>query len=457
MIVSGVTSADEMCMVAENGSADQRGALLTAEACDQAIGAGDGRELFMLTESGQLKSAVGGLCAILAGNSAAGGGEIELDDCEAAAETGDGRSFWALAPSGQLTLAGGSYCMVLAGGSGGNGADVAPTATVAATATADSAHGAEKLTDGDAASYWQSPPADTLAGGALSISFELAETARVSSVVIDWQEPAMDFTVQTAEDGGQWATFAEVQGNTLGQTVVRGSSIVAKKVRVLLTAPVGGAYAAKAIRILSAPLQMAVQDCAEASTHGDARDLFFPEPAPEFDPLAAAPMRGTAPLLAGAVRQLGQYTAELSALKPKIEACKKASFLGAGASFLALEAQVGETPRYQQQHRKTTDGRLCAPASAQDEQTFAGCSSMASPDGSVGRPWCYLAPQLIDASGDAQNWQYCAGVIDYDAVRGAALPEFAAAIADIRASKARASLAERAVEKALAVVDKVCG
>merc|ERR1719420_74142 len=121
-------------------------------------------------------------------------------------------------------------------------------------------------------------------------------------------------------------------------------------------------------------------------------------------------------------------------------------------SLVALHESELEAPRFQQQHRKTTDGRLCAAASAQDEQTFAGCSSMASPDGSVGRPWCYLAPQLIDASGDAQNWQYCAGVIDYDAVRAAALPEFAAAIADIRASKARASLAERAVEKTLAVV-----
>merc|ERR1719313_2736359 len=453
MLVAGVTAAEELCVAVENGSVGQRGALVTAEPCAEAIAAGDGREVFVMTEAGQLAvgGAGSGLCAILAGNSASGGGEIELDDCEAAAETGDGRSFWALAPSGQLTMGGGSHCMVLAGGSCGNGADVAPTATVSATATADSAHGAEKLTDGDATSYWQSPPAETLAGGALSLGFELAATARVSSVVIDWQEPALDFTVQTAEEGGQWSTFAEVQGNTLGQTVVRGSSVVAKKVRVLLTAPVGGAYAAKAVRILSAPLQMAVQDCAEASTHGDARDLFFPEPAPEFDP------RATAPLLAGAVRQLGQYTAELSALKPKIEACKAASFLGEGASFLALGAKVGEAPRYQQQHRKTTDGRLCAPASAQDEQTFAGCSSMASADGSVGRPWCYLAPQLVDASGDAQNWQYCAGVIDYDAVRAAALPEFAAAIADIHAGKARASLAERAVEKTLAVVSKVCG
>merc|ERR1719263_1872724 len=118
---------------------------------------------------------------------------------------------------------------------------------------------------------------------------------------------------------------------------------------------------------------------------------------------------------------------------------------------------VAEAPRFQQQHRKTVDGRLCASASAQDEQTFAGCSTLATPDGDIGRPWCYLAPQLVDASADSKNWQYCADVIDYDEVRAASLPEFAAAVNDIRGEKARANLAERAVEKTLATITKVCG
>ena len=145
-------------------------------------------------------------------------------------------------------------------------------------------------------------------------------------------EPAADFTVQTSEDGGQWSTFAEVTGNTLQQSIVRGSSAVARKLRILMTSPVNGqgsAYSAKSVQIMSAPLKMAVQDCAEASMHGDARDVCFAVPAPEFDPLSSAPMRGTAALLEGAIRQLGEYTSELSALKPKIEACKKGSFLSA--------------------------------------------------------------------------------------------------------------------------------
>merc|ERR1719359_386929 len=122
-----------------------------------------------------------------------------------------------------------------------------------------------------------------------------------------------------------------------------------------------------------------------------------------------------------------------------------------------LASEVLEAPRFQQQHRKTVDGRLCAAASAQDEQTFAGCSTLATPDGDIGRSWCYLSPQLVDASSDSKNWQYCTGIIDYDAVRAAALPEFAAAVSDIRNGKARANLAERAVEKTLATITKVCG
>ena len=52
-----------------------------------------GRDMFVQTAEGQLKSA-GGLCVVLAANSPVGGGVVHLEDCHAAAATGDGRSFW---------------------------------------------------------------------------------------------------------------------------------------------------------------------------------------------------------------------------------------------------------------------------------------------------------------------------------------------------------------------------
>ena len=106
-----------------------------------------------------------------------------------AAETGDGRSFWAQTPQGQLSMGGGSYCMVLAGGAGFGG-DLTPSSALSASSTGDASHGVEKIADGSAETYWQSPPADSV-GGPVTLSAGLAEDARVASVVIDWSLRAL--------------------------------------------------------------------------------------------------------------------------------------------------------------------------------------------------------------------------------------------------------------------------
>ena len=81
-------------------------------------------------------------------------------------------------------MGGGSYCMVLAGGAGFGG-DLAPSSTLSASATGDATHGVEKVADGSADTFWQSPPADSVAGP-VTLSASLAQDARVSSIVIDW-------------------------------------------------------------------------------------------------------------------------------------------------------------------------------------------------------------------------------------------------------------------------------
>ena len=57
--------------------------------------------------------------------------------------------------------------------------------------------------------------------------------------------------------------------------------------------------------------------------------------------------------------------------------------------------QLQAAARFRQQHRKATDGRLCAAASVQDEQTFTGCSVMPTPDGDVGKEWCRYLWRLV--------------------------------------------------------------
>lgn len=85
------------------------------------------------------------------------------------------------------------------------------------------------------------------------------------------------------------------------------------------------------------------------------------------------------------------------------------------------------------QHRRTVDGRLCAAAFVQDDQTYTDCTTARAPNGAVGvseawillhpylplcvfytsggAEWCYVEVQLL-GKGPA-DWNYCLPPIDY--------------------------------------------
>ena len=62
-----------------------------------------------------------------------------------------------------------------------------------------------------------------------------------------------------------------------------------------------------------------------------------------------------------------------------------------------------------------------------------------SPDRSCAGLWrCYLEPQLVDASSGAQDWMYCEGLVDYDAVRAASVTMYDEAMASVKAEEVTA-------------------
>merc|ERR1719497_63618 len=73
--------------------------------------------------------------------------------------------------------------------------------------------------------------------------------------------------------------------------------------------------------------------------------------------------------------------------------------------------------KFRQQHRRTIDGRLCAAAFVQNRKSYTGCTDAPNPNGESGRPWCYVEAQLLESSGGDAAWNYCAPVVDYDALR----------------------------------------
>nr|ABI14261.1 extracellular protein [Pfiesteria piscicida] len=131
-------------------------------------------------------------------------------------------------------------------------------------------------------------------------------------------------------------------------------------------------------------------------------------------------------------------------------------------SIAALGRGVaGEAPnlaalaKFRQQHRRTVDGRLCAPAFVQSRQVFTGCADSPDPNGESGRPWCYVEAQAATRSGET-SWAACAPVTDYARARSDAQDALRRQAGEAQQSSRRLSKAQRAVEDTLDMLRKKC-
>jgi len=145
MMVSGVSSSEEMCLAAADGSVDTEGADVVLEPCAAAVAAGDGRELWQRLPNGQIANSLGNKCI-----GAPQGDVVVLTAC-------DGGSVWEAQGNGQLKLArAGDYCLSQKGPAAGS-EDAAARGAIIASSTADAAaHGANMAVDGSSNTFWAS-------------------------------------------------------------------------------------------------------------------------------------------------------------------------------------------------------------------------------------------------------------------------------------------------------------
>ncbi|EAN33261.2 PA14 domain protein [Theileria parva strain Muguga] len=119
------------------------------------------------------------------------------------------------------------------------------------------------------------------------------------------------------------------------------------------------------------------------------------------------------------------------------------------------QSELKKLTEYRQRHRKTLDGALCAAAFVRNGNTFTDCTTTEAPDGSVGREWCYLEVQLIGTG--ARDWDFCAGVIDYDALRYKASSLMELRRMELEQAYRSLVREERRVDSTLSKYEEVCG
>lgn len=334
MMISGITGPDQ-CLAAVGEST----AML--EPCTEAIAAGDGREVWAFEGGGKVRNVVNGKCL------AASSGAVSLGDCSAKA------SAWELTAEGQLRLqsGGGDLCLTQSGSFAGD-EDVAHGAPVHATSSSEeSSHGAVKAVDGNEKTYWTSA---LDAEGQQVITVDFGDSRTLVSAVVEWELPAMAYSVQLSSDGASWTDAFATDVNGLFTNRVYLGYASASKLRLVMTKPHPvyaqfqgkKAYGIRRIAVISPRLHTAVEKCDVASKSADARDKVFLSYVGNFDPCPSKALRAEVPALESAITSLASASSKLADKFPQLGSCGAHSFLeskGAklrGAGFALSLAEV---------------------------------------------------------------------------------------------------------------------
>eukprot|EP00919_Chromeraceae_sp_WS-2016_P023478 GHVR01055776.1.p2 GENE.GHVR01055776.1~~GHVR01055776.1.p2 ORF type:complete len:192 (+),score=19.61 GHVR01055776.1:471-1046(+) len=109
MIVSGMTSVDEMCLQVAAGKKVE-GNRVELDSCVKSMAAGDGRELFKYTHTNQLEVLLSDppLCVAVASGKVIAGEKLVIQDCIAALREQDGRSTFKPTSNSQIRLVAGN-------------------------------------------------------------------------------------------------------------------------------------------------------------------------------------------------------------------------------------------------------------------------------------------------------------------------------------------------------------
>merc|ERR1719326_1833125 len=332
MMVSGISSSEEMCLTAADGGIDIDGTDVILEPCASAVAAGDGRELWQRLPNGQIANAIGKKCVGAAGDA------VVLTSC-------DEGSAWETQANGQMKLArAGDYCLSQEGPAAGV-EDAAARGAITASSTADNmAHGANMAVDGSSNTFWASaldPP------GPVTVTVDLGGQKRVNAVAINWEFPAESFAVSVSTDGVKWSEVHATDSNVLSSSSVALGYIPAKRVKVVMHEAAGAfhghaVYGIKSLVVSAARLRSIVEECGAAAKSTDARDKYFATYVGEFAPCSSKALRSELPSLEAARASVASVVSELAAVLPKLGSCRGAAVFAnsAGVASHQLLRQV---------------------------------------------------------------------------------------------------------------------
>lgn len=195
--------------------------------CVQAISMVDGRELFQMLVTNQIKNTQGEKCVELKG-SPSKGAEIVLGECAPKAT-----NQWLIDHTDKIRYkASPTFCMTSM--SGGKFDNYAIGSKVETTSqSSDNNHPDKAMTDGSNATYWQS--ADDQVSEQISI--KLQSNTTVTLIGLSWKYPPDTFSVMIMHSYGIWESVFSVKANTDDNHKIEIAPSLILGVKLVLTKP----------------------------------------------------------------------------------------------------------------------------------------------------------------------------------------------------------------------------
>ena len=308
LLVGGATSPEDTCLVATQS----HGVFL--HGCADAVSKLDGSEIWSLAPDGTLMSASSGQCLAVDH-----GKDVKLLACDANAAK------WELQGNGQIKMASSNMCLTQTG-LAPSLVDVASAASIIASSTLNTAHGAALAVDGLAATFWVSKLDEP---EPVSLTINLETPVPVVEVALDFEFVPSSFAVQVSRDGASWVEVFATEANILDKVHVPVEVGQAYGLKVVMTKPhaikgvLGGRslYGVRSLKVMSPGTQAAVEPCATAGASVDARDKYFPVAVASFDPARGVKLASEVGALESAGAALSAAANDLATATPSMRKC----------------------------------------------------------------------------------------------------------------------------------------
>ncbi|CAG9474050.1 unnamed protein product [Plasmodium vivax] len=337
LLLSGITSDNEMCLQVEEGLVNNDNTSVILDSCINALASGDGRELWKTNSNNQIISAFSDppKCLSVINLDDLEKNKIVLYDCLRALEDGDGKSNWIFESNSQIRLqrSGEPLCIsqknIYGNVPGIHDILLNMDVTVDANSTLDDDHNADNTVDGNLNSYWASATFADNYEHLVYLILDLNKYVEISRVKVSWEYPPLHYSISASVDNQEYKVIAENLANPSFVTMDSLKNVETRYIKIVMMKPhpkhgeMGDQflYGIRSIEVQANNLESIISYCRDAANSDDARDKYFVEYITEFDQDLTNKLINLEDDVSKNVNSISDNLSKLEELLPNIETC----------------------------------------------------------------------------------------------------------------------------------------